>query len=163
MCQPSVRDGGRHGTYSRSTCPERQGDRTRLDGPAGAGGDKHCLGTKIHDTRTQRNATSTATPATPTVPELPPTSPSGGVFGIYSSIVDASSQSHSLGRPEPLSNGYGRGTRRGVAGPARWYMTSAAGAFRVTVWTASSNTSDLAPPLVPLWNRVTSGPGSVRD
>jgi hypothetical protein len=34
-------------------------------------------------------------------------------------------------------------------------------ALRVTVWTEPSNTSDLAPPLVPLWNRVTSGPGSV--
>ena len=61
------------------------------------------------------------------------------------------------------------GAGRGVAGPAGPLpgprcMTSAAKALRVTIWTAwePSNTSDLPPPPVPLWNRVTSGPGTVR-
>jgi hypothetical protein len=37
-------------------------------------------------------------------------------------------------------------------------------ALRVIAWTEPSNTSDVAPPVVPLWNRVprTSGPGLVR-
>ena len=33
------------------------------------------------------------------------------MFGIYSNIVDASSQRHSLGRTEPLHVGYGSGMR----------------------------------------------------
>jgi hypothetical protein len=48
------------GTYSGSTCPEWQGDRTRLDGPAGAVGDEPRIGSeprcKTRDTRAQRNA-----------------------------------------------------------------------------------------------------------
>ena len=48
---------------------------------------------------------------------------SSSVFGIYSSIVDASIKRQSLGRPESLPDGYGRGTRScwtcwAPAGPA---------------------------------------------
>ena len=57
----------------------------------------------------------------------------------------------------------GGGTGRPAARPRPAQPVPDMGrAHRATVWTEPSNTSDLAPPLVPLWNRVTSGPGSVR-
>ena len=76
------------------------------------------------------------------------------MFGIYSSILVVSSQRPSQGRPAGggASDGYGLG--RGAAGPARRSTTSAAGALRVTVRTNPSNTSDLAPPLVPFTEPV---------
>jgi hypothetical protein len=59
MYRHSIRESDRDerniGTYSRSTCHCCHGrvDHASLDGRAGAGGDKHSLGTmtKIHDTR----------------------------------------------------------------------------------------------------------------
>ena len=39
--QHRIRDGSDAGAAPRSTCPERQGDRTRLDGHTGAGWEQH--------------------------------------------------------------------------------------------------------------------------
>jgi hypothetical protein len=116
-----LRDGIDAGIATRSTCPERQGDRTRLDGHLELAGSSTATRPRymIHDTRSQRNAT--ATPTAPTVPELPPTSPSGGVFGIYSSIVDESSLRQLAGRPAVLPDSYGplRAAGRGSTAPGR--------------------------------------------
>jgi len=64
---------------------------------------------------------TTATPTTPSGPELPPPSPSGGVFGIYSNIVDAPGVRQLAGQPEALSDGYGplRAAGRGPTAPDR--------------------------------------------
>ena len=54
-----------------------------------------------------------------------------GAFGIVSSIVDASSQRTSSGRPAALPDGYGLGTRTGGTGSS--FDTGAGGALRVYV------------------------------
>ena len=115
--------GRAHRTSTRSPRQEEPCDRTRLDGPAGAGGG-HSSTSRPFD-----RIGTTATPATPTVPvwylrldRL------AGCVEYISTIRDVSSHRHQRAGRRRAPDGYGLGTR--THGPDRLRRPSHPPEFR---------------------------------